>query len=71
MTQGFKSTIQKYLQTATLLYNNNRQAANFNSTQRQAYLNDAFFTTTSGLINYLNLHLKWVNSHVYDTVKSK
>ena len=71
LTQGFKAAVQRYLTSASTLLTNNQQASTFNSTQRQTYFNDPFFTTSSAMINYMNLHLKWVNSHLQTTVNDK
>lgn len=47
LTQGYSAAMNTYLQQAGALFGANTQIATYNQTQRQAYLNDNFFTSTA------------------------
>ena len=71
LTQGFKATITRYILAANQLYTNSPQTFNYNTTQRETYLNDNFFSTTVQLLDYLTLHLDWMLIEMNDTLVSK
>lgn len=68
LTQGLGATLSQYIQTASQLYTNNSLSNNFNLTQREAYLNDPFFTQTVQLLDYVRLHFDWMLKNMKNTL---
>lgn len=62
LTQGYTAAMTTYVQEAGAIFGANTQIASYTQSQKQAYLNSNFFTSTAQMTYYLNMHTSWVKS---------
>jgi hypothetical protein len=62
LSKGYYASLLAYTETANRIFLGNPEVSTYSATQREAYLNSTFFTETVKLLDYLQLHLLWMET---------